>query len=108
MSSSATPYWKLIAVLFSSQTMSPALAMTLYRTALDLYVRGGDAAILDGEAMYGKVRNLGTDLLLGTIGGPAFEAEVETERGKLTARFLLTRAALDQPADAGPPDPYMN
>jgi hypothetical protein len=34
-------------------------------------------------------------MLLGTIGGPAFEAQLETERGAGKVRFLLTRDGLE-------------
>jgi hypothetical protein len=40
------------------------------------------------------VVNLRKDVLLGSIGGPSFEAELETERGKAQVRFLLTRQGL--------------
>jgi hypothetical protein len=42
------------------------------------------------------VVNLKRSMLLGTIGGPAFEAKLETERGSGTVRYLLTREGLEQ------------
>lgn len=96
------PYWLLISVLFSSIPLTPALAMTLHQAAMEIHHRGGGQSPVSGDALQGRVTSLGKDLLLGTIGGPAFEAEIETERGKGTVRFLLTREGLaalsDRPA----------
>jgi hypothetical protein len=89
------PYWLLISVLFSSIPLTPVLAMTLHQAAYDLYRRNGGVAPVAGDALQGRVTNLRKDMLLGTIGGPAFEAQIETERGKGTVRFLLTRHGLD-------------
>ncbi len=89
------PYWFLMSVLFSSQPLTPALAMTLHQAAYELYERDGSVREVSGDLVQGKVRNLHKDVLLGTIGGPAFEAEVETERGAGLVRFLLTRPGLE-------------
>jgi hypothetical protein len=89
------PAWLLVCILFSTLPLSPALAMALHETAYDLYTRGAGAKDLSGDLAFGKVRNLRKDMLLGTIGGPAFEAELETDRGPGTVRFLLTRQGLD-------------
>lgn len=85
----------LISVLFSSVPLTPALAMTLHQAAYDLYRTDGGVAPVAGDVLQGQVTNLKKDLLLGTIGGPAFEARIETERGKGTVRFLLTREGLE-------------
>ena len=89
------PYWVLISVLFSSQPLTPSLAMTLHQAAYDLYRRDDAVGQILGDLISGKVRNLRQDVLLGTIGGPAFEAEIETERGSGRVRFLLTRQGLE-------------
>jgi len=90
------PYWQLISVLFSSLPLTPALAMTLHQAAYELYRSGGGMAPVAGDMLQGRVTNLKKDMLLGTIGGPAFEARIETERGKGTVRFLLTRDGLER------------
>ncbi len=97
------PYWLLISVLFSSLPLTPALAMTLHQAAYDLYRRNGGVAPVAGDTLHGRVTNLRKDMLLGTIGGPAFEAKIETERGKGTVRFLLTRQGLELFASRPPP-----
>jgi hypothetical protein len=111
MAEQQPPYWLLISVLFSSMPLTPALAMTLHQAAYDLYRRNGGVAPVAGDALQGRVTNLRKDMLLGTIGGPAFEAQIETERGKGTVRFLLTRHGLDLLASR-PPRPaaprYLN
>lgn len=89
------PYWVLISVLFSTFSLSPAVAMALHQVAEDLYLDDEAEAPVAGYLLSGKVRNLRREFLVGTIGGPAFEAEVDTERGHGTVRFLLTREALE-------------
>lgn len=105
------PYWVLISVLFSSQPLTPALAMTLHQAAYELHARGDAVKDVSGDLLSGKVRNLRKQLALGAISGPAFEAEIETERGSGVVRFVLTRQGLElmkqQPAE--PPRPkYLN
>ena len=90
-----TPYWMLLSVLFSSQPLTPALAMTLHQAALELYRTGASVSPIDGDLITGKVTNLRKDALIGSIAGPTFEAEIETERGAGVVRFLLTRQGLE-------------
>ena len=93
--SEPTPYWMLLSVLFSSQPLTPALAMTLHQAALELYRTGGSVSPVGGDLLSGKVTNLRQDAVLGSIAGPTFEAEIETERGAGKVRFLLTRQGLE-------------
>jgi hypothetical protein len=95
MADKTPPYWVLISVLFSSQPLTPSLAMTLHQAAYALFRSDGSVGDVAGDLVRGKVRNLKKDVLLGTIAGPAFEAEIETERGSGVVRFLLTRQGLD-------------
>jgi hypothetical protein len=87
--------WLLISVLFSDVPLTGALATTLHDAAVELYRTGGGATAVAGDLVQGRVVNLKKDMLLGTIGGPAFEAQLETERGAGKVRFLLTREGLD-------------
>ncbi|MCY1019832.1 hypothetical protein [Pyxidicoccus sp. MSG2] len=110
-SDQAPPYWVLISVLFSSQPLSPALAMTLHQAAYELHQRGDGMKEVAGDMLSGRVINLRKDVALGGISGPAFEAEIDTERGSGVVRFVLTRQGLEmmkqQPAE--PPRPkYLN
>ncbi len=89
------PYWTLISVLFSSFPLSETVAMTLHHAAYELYTSEGSVTRVDGDLLSGEVRSLGTDALVGSIGGPMFEARVETERGSGTVRFFLTRSGLE-------------
>jgi hypothetical protein len=111
-SDQAPPYWLLISVLFSSQPLTPALAMTLHQAAYDLHQRGDGATQVAGDMLSGRVTNLRKDVALGGISGPAFEAEIETERGSGVVRFVLTRQGLElmkQQQGAEPPRPkYLN
>ena len=95
MADSSPPYWVLLSVLFNSQPLNPSLAMTLHQAALDLYQRDDTVAPVAGDMLSGTVRNLKKHMMLGTIGGPAFEADIETERGRGQVRFLLTREGLE-------------
>ena len=72
--------------------------MCLHQAAYEMYRNGGSIAPVAGDILSGSVHNLRQEALLGTIGGPVFEAEVETERGKGTVRFLLTRDGLQRMA----------
>jgi hypothetical protein len=89
------PYWQLLSILFSSFPMTPELAATLYEAAFDLHTKDAKQKKVAGDALSGTVRNLKKHALIGTIGGPTFEAEVETERGKGMVRFILTRQGLE-------------
>jgi hypothetical protein len=100
MAPPATPYWMLIAVLQSTVPLAEALAMRLYHAALDLHERQEGKTALAGDLATGEVRRLGEDLLVGSIGGPGFEADLDTPRGKGHVRYVLTREALDAAARA--------
>ncbi|HVI73411.1 MAG TPA: hypothetical protein VM683_00375 [Anaeromyxobacteraceae bacterium] len=91
----STPSWRLISVLLSTIPLTPALAGTLHQAALQLLRRNAGMTPVAGDLVQGRVVNLKKDMLLGTIGGPAFEAELETERGSGKVRFLLTREGLE-------------
>ncbi len=112
MAEQPPPAWLLISVLFSSLPLTAALAATLHQAAYDLYTRDAGAAPVAGDLVSGRVRNLRRDMLLGTIAGPAFEAELETERGPGKVRFLLTRQGIDLMKGAEPAVPrrpqYLN
>jgi hypothetical protein len=95
MPEASPPYWALISILFSSVRLTPSLAMTLHEVAYQLYRSGGGAQDVFGDMVNGKVRNLRQSFALGAITGPAFEADLETERGKGKVRFLLTREGLE-------------
>jgi hypothetical protein len=104
------PGWTLISVLFSTFPLEGALVATLHQAALDLYQRGqatgpvsGDAA--SGHLVSGRVVNLRRSMALGTLTGPAFEAELETARGSGKVRYLLTRQGLELLGVGPPPAP---
>ena len=105
MAEQSPPYWVLISVLFSSQPLSSSLAMTLHQAAFDLYRRGDSVQPVAGDLLTGKVHNLKKDVQMGAISGPAFEAEIETERGSGVVRFLLTRQGLELLRDGPPAEP---
>ena len=108
MSSPSVPYWLLIAVLQSTTPLSPALAMRLCHAALALHRESRAVEKLTGELAVGEVRRLDRSLVLGAIGGPGFEAELDTPTGHGSVRFILTRQALEMGeagdgADEAPP-----
>ena len=90
-----TPSWLLISVLFSSVPLSPALSMSLHEAAWHLLRTDGGVSEVAGDLVSGKVKNLKRDFVLGTLAGPGFEAEVDTERGSGIVRFLLTRQGIE-------------
>lgn len=86
--------WLLIAVLTSTFPMAPAMAMRLYRGAVELERTGGGVEHIVGDLGVGELRRLGRDLRIGVLGGPGFEAELDTPEGKGLVRFILTRQGL--------------
>jgi hypothetical protein len=93
----------LIAVLQSTVPLAEALAMRLYQAALGLHRESGDVEKLTGDLAMGVVKRLGKDLLIGAIGGPGFEAEIDTPSGSGKVRFILTRQGLEAQSDGGEP-----
>lgn len=89
------PYWVLVSVLMSTTPLEQGLALALHRVALELYRTGGGEGHVNHALAHGQVKNLRREALLGTLGGPLFEAELETERGAGFVRFLLTRQGLE-------------
>jgi hypothetical protein len=87
--------WTLISVLFSTIPLDGSLAATLHETALELYRTDGAFQQVAGDVLGGRVVNLKKTLQLGAITGPAFEATLETARGRGKVRFLLTSQGLD-------------
>jgi hypothetical protein len=105
MADEVPPYWMLISVLFSSLPLQPPLAMALYHVAYELErTSSGEGEVNSGLA-HGRVVNLHKDVVLGSISGPSFEAELETERGKAQVRFFLTRQGLRMRQEAEPSSP---
>lgn len=100
MSDDSPPYWVLISVLFSSKPLAPQLAMDLYQLAIQLFRRGEGVGKIRADLVDGTVINAKKDLAMGSITGPLFEAELETERGHTSVRFLITKQGLE----LGPPD----
>ena len=104
------PGWTLISVLFSTFPLEGALAATLHQAAVELYRRdegagpvAGDTA--SGNIVSGRVVNLKRSMSLGTLTGPAFEADLETVRGSGKVRYLLTRQGLELMGVAPPTRP---
>ena len=97
MSRGGDDTWRLIAVLQSTVSLSAALSVRLYRAAVNLHRADADVEELTDEATaLGVVRRLRKELLLGTFGGPGFEAELDTPRGKGHVRFIVTREGIEQ------------
>jgi hypothetical protein len=102
---SATPYWRLISVLFSSVQLSSALAMTLVEAARTLHREGRGSQPIGGDLAQGRVDNLRKETLLGTIAGHLFEARLDTPTGAGLVRFLLTQEGLDEGEAPAAPRP---
>src|SRR5262249_26176161 len=94
------PYWLLVAVPASTPPLEEAPASRLYPCALELHTKGRKTARGTGDLASGHVRAQGKVLSLGSISGPAFEADLETPKGRLEVRFLLTRQGLEAAASA--------
>ena len=104
------PYWLLIAVLSSSLPLRPEVSLRLYQAAFRLHRSGENVERLQGDLLRGKVIRLHKDLAIGSVVGPAFEAEISTEAGEGVVHFLLTRQGLEQgeeDAASGPKKPEL-
>jgi hypothetical protein len=88
------PYWLLIAVLTSNLPLRPEVTMRLFQAAYRLHKRDESVERLHGDLLTGKVVRLGRDMVLGSVSGPAFEAEISTPHGE-GVHFLLTRQGLE-------------
>jgi hypothetical protein len=95
MSAESTPYWVLISVLSSSFPLDQGLALALRQVAFELYQADQTAGLVEHKLACGQVRNLRKEAAIGSITGPVFEAELETERGAGLVRFMLTRQGLN-------------
>lgn len=93
--SDPTPYWLLIAVLSSNLPLKPEVSLRLYHAAFRLHTKGLHVEKLQGDLLNGRVTRLGKELALGSVVGPAFEAEISTEHGEGKVNFLLTRQGLE-------------
>lgn len=69
--------------------------MRLYQAAYRLHHRQESVELLQGDLLSGKVIRLTKDLALGSVTGPAFEAEISTAQGEGRVHFLLTRQGLE-------------
>ncbi len=96
------PGYTLISVLFSTFPLEQSLAATLHQAALDLYQRDEGFGPVAGDVVSGRVVNLRKSMALGSISGPAFEAELDTARGSGKVRYLLTRQGLELMGVAAP------
>ncbi|MEN9799622.1 MAG: hypothetical protein RL653_3319 [Pseudomonadota bacterium] len=103
MSDGKPPYWVLISVLFSTFPMGQGLALTLHEAALELLRTGRKEGLVAGDIVSGTIRDMDHHAVLGALRGPAFEAELDTERGSGTVRFILTREGLELLRAAQPP-----
>ncbi len=93
--------WLLIAVLQSTVPLEQAVALRLYHAAVSLHAEQGSIEKIQGDLASGQVRRLGKDMLIGAIGGPAFEAEIDTPRGSGLVRFVITPAGMQRYEEAG-------
>jgi hypothetical protein len=94
--------WRLLSVLFSTHPLSSSLARILFDAAWNLYRTDAANTKISTPLVQGKIENLRRDMMLGTIGGPAFEATIDTERGSGTVRFIITRQGLQFMAELLP------
>lgn len=78
--------------------------MRLYYAAFRLHHTQESVEKVQGDLLNGKVTRLGKEMALGSVVGPAFEAEISTAEGEGRVQFLLTRQGLehgDEAAAAG-------
>lgn len=88
-------HWLLIAILSSNMPLRPEVSLRLYQAAYRLYHTQGNVETLQGDLLSGKVTRLSRDLALGSVTGPAFEAEISTPQGEGHIHFIVTRQGLE-------------
>ena len=88
------PSWLLIAVLASSIPLSEDASLSLYDAACQMLEAKEEHAELRSDAVTGSIRNLGSTAVVGTLGGPIFEADVISAGTSGHVRFLVTRQGL--------------
>ena len=89
------PLWRLIAVLASTIPLERAVALWLYQTAVEMRALGQKSVPLAGDLGDGRLTDMRQEALIGSIGGPAFEAILETNRGKGHIKFIVTKEGLE-------------
>jgi len=91
---SETPYWLLISVLASTVPLSEDASLSLYDAACEMVAAKQEHAEIRSGVVTGTIRNLGKDVLIGTLSGPLFEADVVAAGTSGHVRFLVTRQGL--------------
>ncbi|MCL2626613.1 MAG: hypothetical protein FWD46_07360 [Cystobacterineae bacterium] len=82
----------LVSILQSQRPLSQELVASLVEVAFALYQTGQAWGLVDGVYAQGKVFNKNREVLLGTLGGPLFEAKLHLPEGQNTVLFFLTRS----------------
>ena len=89
-----TSSWFLIAVLASDIRLSEEASLSLYDAACEMLEAKQERGELRSQPVTGSIRNLGSDVLVGSLAGPMFEADVITSGTSGHVRFLVTRQGL--------------
>ncbi len=89
------PVWRLIAVLRSNLPLGSGLAALLYETAARLHLARKESENVATDDGVGTVRAVGSEQLMGTIGGPGFLATLDTPAGRCEVSFIVTREGVD-------------
>lgn len=97
------PYWLLIAVLASSIPLSEDASLSLYDAACQMLEAGEGQAELRSRGVSGSIRNVGSDVVVGTLGGPLFEADVIAGGSSGHVRFLVTHQGMALREEERPP-----
>ena len=82
------------AVLRTTMPLSQQASNRLYQAAFRLHSQRGHVERIQGDVMSGKVTRLGRGAAIGDVSGPAFEAEVVTEKGCARVEFVVTEEGL--------------
>jgi hypothetical protein len=85
----------VVSILQSQRPLSQELVASLVEVAFVLYQTGQALGVVDGAYAQGKVLNKNREVLLGTLGGPLFEAKLQLPEGQNTVLFFLTRSGCE-------------
>jgi len=74
----------------SGPTLSDAECEALYRVACGLYQQAKASGSFTTDVCEGRISTRGKTVMLASISGVEFEAEMDLERGSTKARFIVS------------------
>ena len=87
--------WRIICVMFSGLPLTDDVRSALFRAACELYQKQQRETKLKTDDFEGAVQTAGERSSLGGFYGILFNAEIETNLGKTTVRYIVSEADIE-------------